>query len=403
MLTKAIHYVFRITIAIYTLLSGYYFLRKPGGGGDERLFISDLEYIASEGWWAAIEKGISIPYMLLSYPLTSFMEPYLALRLVNLLLFGGLLYYFYRRIHIRKWNFYFLILFFFSTVGYFMAGINDTLFVVSLVIFMVETYKVLSIENRTSLAWWGMGIVLAFLTRKLVFVFIPVVLLSVVFLWKYKKGNIRTLLFPFLLLLMGLGLNTPSFKAQKGLSYDQKLPPTEVQSTWAQRQYLAQLWVNEGKLPNNNHPSWKQTDKYLKEHGENSLPKTISGGILLDPGLTIKEFVKDFVFSVTYGVRQLGLILPTMLVLAVIGLYRIRKFSIGNFVPWSVLIMVSIFSLIIVSFVELRWLAPVFIVSIFYFYTLSEAQRIPKTLVLANYAFMILLSCYGMYGLIGKL
>ncbi len=404
MMAKLIYYIFRISVAVYTLLSGYVFLRKPAGGGDERLFISDLQLIQSEGWWAAIEKGISIPYMLLSYPLTWITEPHIALRTVNILLFGGLLVYFYRRLQIKQWNFYALLLFFFSTVGYFMAGTNDTLFIVSLVIFMVETYGLLNDDSKkTSLAWWGIGLILAFFTRELISVYLPVVLLSILFLWKHKRGRLKTLMIPMLLLLLGLGVNTPSFKAGHGVSYDQKLPPEGITSTWAQRQYLAQMLVNEGKLANYNHPNWKQTDAYLKDNGEGSLPKTVMSGVLYDPGLTLKEFFKDFVYSITYGSRQLGLILPTLLILAMIGLYRIRRFSKDFYVPWSLLMMVGIFSLIIISFVELRWLAPVFMVSIFYFYTLSEQRKIPKLLVLANYAFMALLSWYGMYGLIGKL
>ncbi|MDC8006303.1 hypothetical protein POV27_19775 [Aureisphaera galaxeae] len=403
MIAKIISYVFRAAVAAYTLLSGYYFLRKPGGGGDEALFMSDLALIASQGWWAAIEKGISIPYMILSYPLSTFLEPHIALRTVNVLLFGGLLFYFYKRLSISNLNFYGLVLFFFSTVGYFMAGTNDTLFVVSLIIFMVETYVLLKEENRTSLLWWGVALVMALLTRKVIFIYLPVVLLSILFLWKYKKGRVKTLLIPALVLALGLGLNAPSLKAGKGLSYDQKLPPEGITATWPQRQYLAQLMVNEGALPNYNHPNWKQTDAYLNKHGKEALPSTILEGMLHDPMLTVKEFFKDFIYSVTYGSRQLGLILPTLLVLSLLGLYRIRKFSKDDYIPWSLLLMLCVFSLIIISFVELRWLAPIFIVSIFYFYRLSETPKIPKALVLANYAFMVLLSGYGMYGLIGKL
>ncbi|GAB5400426.1 MAG: hypothetical protein Aureis2KO_20110 [Aureisphaera sp.] len=402
-MARAISYVFRITIVLYTFLSGFYFLGKPGGGGDEALFIADLTLIKSEGWWVAIEKGISIPYMLLAYPLTFFLDLHVALRMVNLILFGALLYYFYKRLRIRKWDFYGLLLFFFSTVGYFMAGTNDTFFVVALVIFIVETYRLLAYENKKSLAWCGVGLVLAFLTRKLIFVYLPVILLALFFLWKFRKVNLKTLMIPALLLILGLGLNFPSLNSGNGISYDQKLPPEGVSATWPQRQYLAQLWVNEGKLSNYNHPNWKQTDAYLEKNGAESLPKGVLDGMLYDPELTLKEFFKDLVFSITYGVRQLGLILPTLLIMALLGLYRIRRLSWNSFVPWSLLIMIGIFSLLIISFVELRWLAPVFIASIFYFYTLSEQRKLSNVLVLANYAFVTLLSWYGMYGLFGKL
>ena len=396
MIAKIVQYLFRISIGIYTLLSGYYFLSRPVGGGDEGLFISDLQLIQTEGWWAAIEKGISIPYMLLAYPLSWTLDFHIALRGINILLFIGLLFYFYKRLGIRKMNFYLLLLFFFSTVGYFMVGTNDTLFVVSLVVFISETYTLLTQKEKSSLMVWGIAMVVAFLTRELFLVYVPVVLLSVVLLWKHKKGKVKTLMMPFLILILGIVLNIPSLSTSNGISYDQKLPPEGIEATWPQRQYLAQLRVNEGSLPNYNHPNWEQTDAYLKEHGAESLPKTTLEGMLFNPVLTIKEFFKDFMYSLTYGVRQLGLILPYLLFLFFVDVVRFQKVSARTYIPWAVATMMGVFSLIVISFVELRWLAPVFMAAIFYFYKLSEQRKIPDILVMSNYAFMALLSWYGM-------
>ena len=400
---KIIRVLFRTSVVLYALLSGYYFLTKPAGGGDESLFISDLQLIQTDGWVTAISKGISITYMALSYPLTFLLESHIALRAVNVLVFAALLFYFYKRFKIKELNFYLLLLFFYSTVGYFMAGTNDTMFVVPLVLFICETYYLLTTTKARSLAALGCALILSVFTRELIILFLPVVVLAVILLIRKKKGSLKSLGIPVLLLLIGLLVNLPSLQTNGRLSYDQKLPPDGVLATWPQRQYLAQLLVNEGKLKNYNHPDWQQTDAYLIDNGETSLPKSVGEGIFFNPALTVKEFFKDAVYSVAYGSRQLGLMLPTLLILGVLSLFKFRKIDVKDFIPLTVLGVICTFSFLIISYVELRWLAPVFIAGIFYFYTLEQRKTLPSLLVNANYIFIGLLSWYGAYGIITKL
>ncbi|MEM7186730.1 MAG: hypothetical protein AAF466_08740 [Bacteroidota bacterium] len=403
MKTKYISYLLRVAVLAYLLLSFYYFLGKPVGGGDEALFIADLELIRTSGWSAAIEKGISLPYMMLAYPLSLVFEPFVALRGINILLFFGLLIYFFRIRKIKDLDFYALLLFFFSTVGYFMAGTNDTLFVAGLVIFLVETHRVLEGTEKASLFWWGLGFVIAFFTRELILVFAPVIVLALFLILKLKKARLRTLSVPLIVAVVLVLLNLPSLSENGSLSYDKKLPPETTEVTWAQRQYYAQLLVNQGKIPNYNHPNWKQTETYLKTHGQDALPRTVGDALFFDPGLTVKEFFKDFLDIVIYGGRQLALVLPIILLYLLITWFKGRRWSAHLFVPTAVLVMMCVFALIIISFVELRWLAPVFIAAIFYFYVLKHQSRIPKLLVQANYLFTSLLCLYGMYGMITKL
>lgn len=403
MKAKYVNYFLRVTVLGYLVLAFYYFLSKPVGGGDEALFLADLQLISSEGWIAAIKKGISIPYMLLTYPLSQLVEPYIALRGVNLLLFAGLVMYFFRIRKIKDLDFYALLFFFFCTVGYFMSGTNDTIFIVSLVIFLVESHHILTNANKSSLLWWGIGAVVALFTRELIILFAPVILLSLFFILKKKKARLRTLSVPLVLGALMIVLNLPSLSENGTLSYDKKLPPKSTNATWSQRQYYAQLLVNQGKLANYNHPGWKQTQQYLDKHGKDSLPRSFSESMFFDPALTIKEFFKDFIYIVLYGSRQLGLILAIILFYALRTVIKDRKWHVHLFLPSAVFIMMCIFALIIISFVELRWLAPVFIGSIVYFYFLNYEAKIPRLWVQANYLITALLSLYGMYGMITKL
>ena len=125
--------------------------------------------------------------------------------------------------------------------------------------------------------------------------------------------------------------------------------------------------------------------------------------LLFDPVMTIKEFFKDFLYIALYGSRQLGLMLPIVLLLFLKRFIKDRKLSSAVFIPTAVLTMAAVFALIIISFVELRWLGPVFVAAIAYFYGLEVKRKIPRLLIEANYLVITLLSWYGMYGMITKL
>jgi hypothetical protein len=403
MKNKYLGFIFKVSVAVYLVVALFYFLSKQAGGGDEALFLADLHLIDISGWTAAVQKGISIPYLLLAYPVSQLLEPFIALRWLNVSLFAALLLYFYKVRGVRQLNFYGLLLFFYSTVGYFLAGTNDTLFIICLVIFIVETHSILSATKKSSLFWWGTSLVIAVFTRELIMVYVPVILLALFFILKQKKFQLRSLWFPILLLGGFLILNIPSLSQNGTLSYDQKLPPESTTVTWPQRQYYAQLLVNEGKIPNYNHPNWEQTQEYLDKNGQESLPKSVVEGMLFDPAMTLKEFFKDLFYIFAYGGRQLGLMLVVVLLFFLKRLVLDRKLTAQLFIPMAVLLMSCIFALIIISYVELRWLSPVFIATIFYFYRLVIKQKIPRFLVRANYVVITAFCWYGIVGIITKL
>lgn len=399
---RYISYLFRIVVAVYTVIATIYFLGKQAGSGDESLFISDIAYIESNGWQAAVEKGISIPHMVLAYPVSKLVEPVVALRAVNIVLFAGLLFYFCRVRCFGNWNFYFFLLFYYSTIGYFLLGTNETLFISALVIFFSECFFILKSEKPKFPLLFS-GLIVAFFTRELFLVYAPFALLGLFLVLRKQRPKLKSLWIPGLFLALCILLNVPSLSANKTLSYDQKLPPSGVNATWAQRQYLAQLLVNDGKLENHQHPNWEQTDAYLEANGADALPDSTLSGMLFDWRLTLKEFFKDLVEIVKLGARQLGLILPIVVLFGLYNLFRQRRFTVDNFIPSLVLGMMLIFALIIISFVEVRWLATAFILAILFFQYLTENDKIPRILVTSQLLLVSALSAYGMYGLISKM
>jgi len=387
---------------LYSIIAAYYFLNKPAGGGDEGLFMADLALIHQKGWLVAIKQNISIPYMLLVYPLSFFLEGFIALRLVNIILLISLLFYFYKIEEKKNLIFYSYFLFYISTIGFFYTGINDVLFIVTLVIFLNGIYR-LSNNKPTSINCLLTALVVVFFTRQLFLVFLPIIFFGCYILYKSNIKFNKHIWIPIFVFIFFFVFNLPSIMENGNLSYDKKSPPESMHVTWSQRQYLAQIMVNNGKLKNGQHPSWEQTQQYIKVHGKESLPNGVLKGLTQDYSLTIKEFFKDFVSSIFYGSRQLGLMLLITLFYLAYQAYKTRRVIIKHFVPMATLAMLLIFSLIIISYVELRWLTPVFIMTIVYYYDLEKDKRLPVKLIQLNYLVLVSFAIYGLVGLINKI
>jgi len=361
-----------------------------------------LALIHQKGWLVAIKQNISIPYMLLVYPLSFFLEGFIALRLVNIILLISLLFYFYKIEEKKNLIFYSYFLFYISTIGFFYTGINDVLFIVTLVIFLNGIYR-LSNNKPTSINCLLTALVVVFFTRQLFLVFLPIIFFGCYILYKSNIKFNKHIWIPIFVFIFFFVFNLPSIMENGNLSYDKKSPPESMHVTWSQRQYLAQIMVNNGKLKNGQHPSWEQTQQYIKLHGKDSLPDGVLKGLTQDYSLTIKEFFKDFVSSIFYGSRQLGLMLLITLFYLAYQAYKTRRVIIKHFVPMATLAMLLIFSLIIISYVELRWLTPVFIMTIVYYYDLEKDKRLPVKLIQLNYLVLVSFAIYGLVGLINKI
>lgn len=385
---------------LYFFLTTYYFLRLPATGGDELLFLYDLDLIKDQGWVKAIEKNISIPFMLITYPLSKLLVPVVALRVTNILLTFVLLFYFYHKGLLKK-SFSFL-LFYIATAGFFFVGTNDTLFFITLIIFFTEVHSAAR-ERKVNLRIALIAIIISFFTRELFMVFLPVIILGLYLLFLGQRGIWQQIWVPLLLFIVLFTLNIPSLKENGALSYDKKSPPANIEVTWTQRQYLAQLMVNSGDLKNYQHPSWEQTQAYIIKNGKKSLPDNIISGIFQDPKLTINEFFKDFIYVIIYSSRGIGLILLISIGFLINDFLKEKKIKFEYFIPFSALLMVMIFSLIIISYIELRWLSPIFIMLIIYYGELLKEDRIKKIIQHLNLIYFCLIAVYGTLRLFEKI
>jgi len=392
-LLKISRITFLLGMSLYAVIAVIYLFNLPEGNGDEIVFMRDLTIIKDLGWIEAIKGSISIPYMILAYPLALVFKNYIALRIVNIAIVGAMFFYFKKRNQGDK-VFYAYIVFYLATTLFFFQGTNDALFAAALIVFLNEVYL---LEKRK--LWNGAlalsSIIIALFTRELIIVFMPVVLYGLYIIYKHKAHAKFNWTFPIITLLLMLLLNAPIILEKGKLSYDLKSPPENVNASWAQKQYLAQLLVNKGELPNFSHPSWQATDAYLEKNGENSLPKGILEGVFFDIPLTIKEFFKDLYYAFFFGFRQLGLMLYIPLFFLARYLVKNRKIESRMYIPMSLVFMLCAFSAIIISYIEARWFAPMFIMTIVFYSGLEKELKIPNTLVLANYLVLILFTLYG--------
>jgi hypothetical protein len=403
--SSLIETVFKITALTYFFVSFYYFFfLSQAGGGDESLFVSDLIFIKANGWIAAIEKSISIPYMILVYPFSLFFKEYVALRIANVFLFLLLLLYFFKTVKIRVSSFYFYLFFFIGTSAYFFKGTNDALFFTGLAVFMIEVFYFIENKKMNNQVLAFSGLIVAFFTREMFLVYLPVIILGFYFL--YTEGFVflsKKMIFPLLLFFFFMGVNIPSIQLNEKLSYDNKKPPSALKVNWAQRQYLAQLLVNKSEIHNFSHPSWEQTQDYLIVNGPESLPDGVVEGLLFDYSLTIKEFFKDFYYSMFFGLRQLGLILLFPFYVIIKNLKKKNVLNAELFIPFSLLIMICVFSLIIISFIEPRWYMSVFMITIVFYNNNQIQKRINPNYILMNYFVLTFFSIYGIYGIFHNL
>ena len=393
--------VLKISVVLFIMLMCYYHMLSPAGSGDEAVFMIDLDYIKTNGWMAAIQKGIGLTYLLLAYPLSYILTDYLALRMTNVMLLLILFFYYYKRGEIKNKLFYYYFLFI-CGFGFFLLGTNDTLFIVAMLIFFNEVYKFLENKEKKSMPLLWSALIIAFFTRELIYIYIPVALFAGFLLWKKKENIFQKWYIPTTVLIFLIAMNMPSLEKNHRVSYDDKKPGSTVKSTWAQRQYLAQLLVNEGKLPDQKHQSWEETDAYLLEHGENSLPKTTSESIFFNFKLTVLEFFKDFTSTVILSIRQTGLMFILVISYLLFALFK-RKNSTNLFLPFASLFIVATFSFIIISYVETRWMLVAYILAILYYSDLEIENKLPKKVLLFSQMLLILVIFYGTYKVFLKL
>ena len=385
----------QIPILLYSILGiSYWFFFLEPGMGDEGMMALYLDEATESGLYRLLQSGkYSIPHAILVYPLSLIFPSYLSLRILSLLGTTFIFYYLCRR-HAPNSVEFKLHLLFYLTSGSFLLGTNDNLLICFLLVFISESLLYFSGKSpRIPAAAW-FCLVSAFFTREMAIIYLPLILGIVVYIQLTKRVGYREGLLIMGSIAFWIILNLPAIGQNGAVSFDSKNVAAQENVTWPQRQYLSQIYANQGLIPEFSHVSWEETRNYLLKNGEDSLPSTTFDSLLFDIQLTWKEFWKDWFFILKAGFRQTGLaILFPFLGWFLLG----KKDSFLKLLGTGQLVQMLIFAVLIISYVEIRWLAPALLIGIIGLEKITESSEKGPVIRTLNEWMLLVLASYGIF------
>jgi len=356
-------------------LKKYFFTDDPRG--DEHSFLEIYDIFLNQGFYEANVIGNSTLFNLISAVFYKIgLSPIYSLKCTSMLcgiLTMILVYYIGKRLYgsydkdfqlVALLTAYNVVIIVITMFG----GINDPL--LSLLLLSIIYIAIKHIHTLKDFIYIGILFALMLATRKFSVILMPSLgfLLIVILRKQSKKAKKISALVVSCLVFVGM-LNFPSIKENGSLSFHSK-EKKEFVATWGQLQYHTQLLLEEDKVVFGDHATWEATDEYLAKNGENSLPKGIIDGLLFDVKRSIKEFFIDLVYNAKPFTRLLGIIFMLNVLILAYKLVR-KKLSISVFINNPIdtfsLIYILILSLIVITYIEVRWFVPILVVLPFIF------------------------------------
>lgn len=366
----------KLNIVVTILFLGVYFLINlkkyfltEDPRGDEHSFLEMYDVFLNQGFYEANVAGNSTLFNLISSVFYKIdLSPIYSLKCTSMLcgiLVMILVYYIGKRLcgsYNKEFQWVALLTVYnvLIIVITMFGGINDpllTLLLLSIVYILIK--KTNSIQD---FVYIGVLLALMLATRKFTVLLIPSLLFFVFIVLRKQSAKLKKVAALVVsCLVFVIVLNFPSLTENGSLSFHSK-EKKEYVATWGQLQYHTQLLLEQGKVTYGDHATWEATDEYLAENGENALPKGIIDGLFFDVKRTTKEFFIDLVYNAKPFTRLLGLLF--ILNIFIFGYKLVRKkLSIKTFVNNPIdtfsLIYIFILSLIVISYVEVRWFVPI--------------------------------------------
>ncbi|MBN7799920.1 hypothetical protein J0A67_03560 [Algoriphagus aestuariicola] len=288
-------------------------------------------------------------------------------------------------------------LLFYLASGSFFLGTNDNLFVCFLVVFFSEVVLFISRQSDriSGFAWFCL--VSAFFTREMAVVYLPLIACMTLFIFNSSKFRPKEAGLVIGSVAFWIVLNIPSIAHHGSLSFDNKEMAKQNGITWPQRQYLSQLYATQGIIPELSHVSWEETRSYLEKNGKDSLPSSTFDSLVFDISFTWKEFWKDFLYLIYSGFRQVGLVIffPFLMFIT-----PTKENQAIRLIGFGQLLQMLVFSAIIISYIEIRWLAPAFILGILGMDLLLKSREGKAQVDFINQIVLTALSIYGIFAYI---
>ena len=341
--------------------------------GDEASFLSIFDVFIKEGYYKTNVIGNSSTFNIMSYLFYKISSNELiSLRLTSLL-FGILsiilLWYFYKK-HFKIPNSYRAVAFLTAIntmviMSWVFMGINDLILSFLTILFFIFIGKLEKRKLQSNYLYLVLGGVIALMlvTRKMSVIMFPA-FIAVFFAFVYQKKNsikeifTKGVLIVASFLLVLLTFNLPSLKENTKLSFHDKKTGSELVN-WPQLAYLSAIGEEQGTLSSGKkYFTLDQVALYLKENGQNSLPKTYFESIFFNFKRTIKEFFKDLIYEIKPFTRLLGLLFIFNLILFFRKIIKIKT-SIKKLLKNPILLFSVVYVLtmcfVIIHDVETRW------------------------------------------------
>ncbi len=329
-----------------------------------------------KGYYDSVSEGTTILYNVFLkgiYSITNNVESaFIVLNSLCQLFLIGFGYYFLKK-YFKKVNIYFLILFglyllFTINLKSFAGASNDAflgVFVIVLLHLLVQKLFINSKNQYLIFASIGLLLALCFSIRMTAILLIPLIALTFVIWFMNSNANALKKMFKILtsiltFIVITSMLHYPSLKENSKLStYDKN--PEKYEANWTQRNYLGLKKIERGDEPVNRDVIWYKTkfnevDKYLKENGEDSLPKSFFEVLKRDPILALKMFAYNFSFSILRFFRFWGLLF-FVLIIPFFNLRSLKKlvFSKENLPSNLFLFYLFMLTFVCFTFIEFRW------------------------------------------------
>jgi hypothetical protein len=349
--------------------------------GDEGAFLLDLKYFINHSYSDSIIHGISIPYTIISYFFYLFTDNIsISLRITGILFTLLFILYMIFRSEITLNNyklFFFYLLLLIGTTGGMLYGTNDSIFLCSYIIFIIELLFV-NDKGRLNCFILFISSFLFIISRPVCIIYGTIFLLGFIFYkiirWelKYpKQKDINRVLYPIILSILFICIsNYP--RLMDGIyypSYSNKIWMIEESRgvTWAEWVYYSQLVGNETNFGFfSNFVDVKEVIGYKKQNGESNLPTTFSEYLIHDISFIIRRAITSIFEILLFSIRYVGIYL------FLLPVYVLCKNK-TVFTDKNIFIISIIFSGILVwaviwpGLVQHRWLFPFYVLLLFLF------------------------------------
>ena len=375
--------VVTLIVSIFRLLNQriqVYFLNTMPKG-DENIFVDSFCFLIKHGWYESVAKGTSPLFNLFVYPFYLLSQnPLLSFKMLNISCLIVILiiwiWFLVQQLATTKKNSIICILFLIQlglTQNTFFMGVNDALFAVFVSLSFIFIHKGIIHKNSRKIMASAFLFAAALSVRELLFIYLPGIVLIFIICFLLNLINARLIfLWITAFVFTTATVHLPSLIENQNLSTLNKNPKT-IHATWSERNYLQILQHRKTQ------PSWKEVLAYKTEHGENALPNKFGIAILMNPLLTVKNFIRQLYLSQMPLIRQLG-IFYILIAIYILALFRKKAKMTTDFL-WIPALFYGCFTFFlciqIIPTLQFRWFVIFpFLITVF---SISEiSKRIAK-------------------------